>query len=178
MAASPKIYQRLTRDKSGLGTYSSLWLAADHLMLVRSSGYHEDYTQLHFGDLKGIFLTETNRRRSWGIFWGVVALLAAAALMVGLSTRVTVATVMAGIFLGLAGVGLLWNHLLGPGCRAYVVTGVQMAELPPLVRLKKARAVVARVAPLVAAAQAHLAVPLVLAPPPSAPSVSEPPPVA
>jgi hypothetical protein len=41
-----------------------------------------------------------------------------------------------------------------------VLTGVQTAELPSLVRFKKARRILAQLQPLVAAAQADLVVPV------------------
>jgi hypothetical protein len=174
MATSPKTYTRLTRDAAGLGSYSSLWLGADHLIIVRSSGYHEDYTRLHFGDMKGVFLTETKRRRWWAVGWGAIAGPSAAGLLLNLSSRGMVMAVFSSIFLVIGGVGLLWNHLLGPGCRAYVLTGVQTAELPSVRRMKQARKVVARLAPLVAAIQAPPAAPPVSGPPVE-PSSSPPP---
>ena len=60
------------------------------------------------------------------------------------------------IFAVVGGTGLLWNHVLGPGCRAFVVTGVQTAELPALIRSKKARRVLARLQPLVNEIQSSL----------------------
>jgi hypothetical protein len=176
MAKSPKEYFRLTRDTAGLGMYSSLWGSADHLIIVRSTGYSEIYARLHLGDVQAIFLTRTARRMGWGIFWGAITAGAALALRLVLVTHQT--PIFFIIFTGMGVVGLIWNHWLGPGCRAYVVTGVQTVELPYLGRMKKARRVVARLQPLIAAAQAHLAVPAVPAaePPRVEPPPPEPPP--
>ena len=158
MAKPAKLYTRLTRNAASFGSYASLWLAPDHLMIVRSTGYNENYSRLQLADLKGIFLTETDRRMWWGIFWGVVGGWPGVALAITLLNRDT--PIVSAIFFVIGAIGFVWNHLLGRGCRAYVLTGVQTAELPSLVRIKKARRIIARVQPLIAAAQADLVAPV------------------
>lgn len=154
MAKPAKLYTRLTRNAATFGSYSSLWLAADHLMIVRSTGYTENYSRLQLVDVKGIFLTETDRRMWWGIFWGIIGAWAGTAMAITLGNRET--PIVSAIFFVVGAGAFLWNHLLGRGCRAYVLTGVQTAELPSLVRFKKARRIIARLQPLIAAAQADL----------------------
>ena len=168
MASAAKIYTRLTRGSAGVGTYASLWLAADHLMLVRSTGYSENYARLDLRDLKGIFLTQTDRRLWWGIGWGVVAAWSGVVLALTLVNRQT--PIFSAIFFVIGAGAFVWNHLLGAGCRAYVLTGVQTAELPALGRMKKARRVVAQLQPLIAAAPADL----VVVPPPVVVTAAEP----
>jgi hypothetical protein len=131
-------------------------------MVVRSTGYTESYTRIQLSDIKGIFLTATERRKWWTLVWAIVAGWSGILFVVSLSERKTPIVSTAFLALGL-GV-LVWNYLLGAGCRAHVVTGVQTAELPSLVRIKKTRRVLARLEPLIAAAQADL----VIAPPPAA----------
>lgn len=167
MAKTPQLYTRLTRNAASVGSYSSLWLAADHLMIVRSTGYTESYARLQLGDLKGIFLTASDRRMWWGITWGVFAVLGGMVMIVTLAGRGT--PMFSAFFFLMGAIGLVANHLLGPGCRAYVLTGVQTAELPSLVRMKKARRIVAQLQPLIAAAQAGLTVRAV---PPATPAAS------
>lgn len=154
MAKAPKLYTRLTRNAAGLGSYSSLWLASDHLMIVRSTGYNESYTRIQLSDIKAVFLVAGGRRGWWALSWLIVFGWSAVFFILGLSGRDV--PYVSGIFLALGTTGLIWNQLLGPGCRAYAVTGVQTAPLPSLVRMKKARRVLARLEPLVAAAQADL----------------------
>jgi hypothetical protein len=91
--------------------------------------------------------------------------------------------VVPGLFFGAGGGALLWNHLLGPGCRAYLMTGVQTTVLPSLVRMNKARKVLQKLAPQIAAIQWVQATPAapeiavaLPAPPPDVPPA--PPPVA
>ena len=171
MAKAPKEYRRLTRNAAGLGSYASLWLGADHLVIVRSSGYHENYARLLLSDLKGIFLTVTHRRMWWGIFWGVMAGWSALVLIAALVARGT--PVFSVFFLAMGSIGLVWNHLASEGCRAYVLTGVQTAELPSLIRMKQARRVLGELRPAVVAAQAGLVT--FATPPPPPPSSSETP---
>lgn len=165
---APTTYTRLTRNAAGVGTYSSLWLAADHLMIVRSSGYHESYARLQLRDMKGIFLTTTDRRLGWGFFWSIIAIWGLLVVVISLLDRQ--APIFSAIALVFGTTGLVWNHLLGQGCRAFVLTGVQTAELPALVRMKKARRVLMQIQPLIAQAQADLVVPIPTASPPSAPA--------
>lgn len=168
MANPAKIYTRLTRNAAGFGSYSSLWLAADHLMIVKSTGYTENYSRLQLSDLKAIFLTATDRRMWWSICWGLIAMPGFIGVVFTFTNKQT--PLFSAIAALVGTVGLIWNTLLGPGCRAHVMTGVQLAELPALIRLKKARRVLAQLQPLVEQAQAHL-VPAV----PPLPPVSVPP---
>jgi hypothetical protein len=150
-------YTRLTRNVAGLSSYSSLWLGTDHLMIVQSTGYQESYARLQLIDIKGIFLTGTKRRVWWTCTWGIIT---------GLSLIALISTVRGEqsppyfslLFSVLGGIGLIWNHVIGAGCRAHVVTGVQTAELPALVRIKKTRQVIARLQPLINAIQANVVV--------------------
>ena len=72
---------------------------------------------------------------------------------------------------------ILWNHILGPGCTAHVVTGVQTALLPSVVRRRKARKVLAAVVPAIREIQAGVVVqgPAGPAGPPPLPSQVPPP---
>ncbi len=154
MASAPKLYTRLARPALSAGSYSSLWLAADHLMIVKSNGYSEDYARVELRDVKAFFMTDSERRGWWTATWAVLAGLCAIIVVNTVSGReipwISGAVLL--LFLG----GLIWNSVLGAGCRVYVVTGVQTAVLPALVRRKRAERVLARLQPLIAAAQADL----------------------
>lgn len=159
-----KLYTRLTRNATQLGSYSSLWRGPDHLMIVRSTGYHESYARLQFTDVKAFFLTDSPRRMWWGYVWGIVAGWAGFVLILALVNRER--PIGSVFFFAIGALGFVWNYLLGPGCRAYVLTGVQTAEMPALVRLRKARRVIAQLEPIIHAAQQDF----VVASPPPAPS--------
>lgn len=186
MATAPKPYSRLTRNASGIGSYASLWLGDDHLMIVTSTGYSERYARLQFRDIKGFFVTASERRYIWGAVWGIVTAIWVTVVIVQLVNRNT--PVFSAIFLGLSAIMVVWNHVLGPGCHLFAVTGVQTVQLPSVVRLKKARRLLGRVQPLIEAAQADLVVapvavaeppplnaPPLIAPAESSPGAGEPP---
>lgn len=153
-APSDRPYARLTPTASGLGSYSSLWLGNDHLLLVVSTGYTDTYSRVQLRDIKGFFITGGARRILCGLPWAVVSFVAAWPFSFALAFGQT--PVVSPIFLSVGLVGLVWNHLLGPGCHVYVVTGVQTARLPALVRRRKAMKVLARLEPLINAAQADV----------------------
>jgi hypothetical protein len=178
MPAAPKTYTRLTRDTSGVGTYTSLWLAADHFLVVTASGVNESYARFDLRDVQGFFLTPTKRRLGWGLGWGGIAVTSLIVVLMSWGSRN--GPLVSPIFLVVALTALIWNHLLGEGCAVYIVTGVQTAKLPPLIRMGKARKALARLQPLIEAAQADLTVPpaVTVAPEPSAESGSTPAPTA
>lgn len=154
MAKAPKLYTRLTRNVAGVASYKSLWLGGDHLMVVTNTGYSESYARVQLRDIKGFFVTSSDRRLGWGIGWLVFAVVFA--ITVGVALANGEQPIYSSIFLVLTSTGFVWNHVLGPGCKVFVVTGVQTAELPALVRRKKAHRVLGRVQPLIEAAQADL----------------------
>jgi hypothetical protein len=162
MAAEPKLYTRLTRDASGVGTYSSLWLAKDHLMIVTMTGVSESYSRVELRDVKGFFLTSSHRRALWALPWTVMTVISLFVVLTNLAPGDRLYS--SPFFLGIGLTALAWNHFLGAGCKAYVVTGVQTAQLSSLVRMRKARKVLARLEGVITAAQADL-----VSAPPAAP---------
>ena len=154
MTGSPHEYVKLTRPVSGVGSYSSLWLARDHLLQVTSTGYTESYRRFYFHDIKAIGLMRSDRRLYWGLFWGGLGFLVLIA--VGVAAGYGVALAWVG---GSFGVPLLWNFLLGPSCASVIMTGVQTERIPSLARRRKALKVLARIRPLIEEAQAALAPP-------------------
>ncbi len=154
MAKIPKLYTRLTRSTPGIASYKSLWLAADHLLVLNSTGYYEEYRRIQFRDIQGFFTTASERRGSWALLWAIWTGISGLVMTSGFIMESR--PVVSGVFFGIGVLALLWNYLLGPGCIVYVVTRVQTQPVPSLVRVKKARKVLARLMPLIAAAQANL----------------------
>lgn len=156
MTTTPPAYRRLTRAKSRLGGYTHLWLGPDHLLLVESTGWTENYRRFYFRDLQGFYLQPNWRMLSRALVFGGLA--AFVGLLVQLASGSAVATT---IVMGILLVPFIWNLALGPGCWVYAVTAVQVTRLDSITRVRKARRVVARVQPLVVAAQSELVPPLV-----------------
>lgn len=155
MAKPPKLYQRLTRMRAGLGSYSSLWMAADHLMVVTSMGFNESYRRFYFRDIQAFFVIKSSRYFFFNLVAGLIALVTGA-WMVN-------AMVQAGgwkvDFVGMlflvvpSWMVLIVNLVKGPSCRVMVITALQKTELKPLSRRRKARQVMAKIEPLIRAAQ-------------------------
>lgn len=149
-----RAYQRLTRPASGMASYQSLWLGNDHLLLLSSTGYAEEYRRIRLRDIQGILIVASHRRVWWALPWGIIGVIFLTIVWFGLSAGESVWG--SAFMVGLMVIFLVWNHLLGPGCDAYVVTGVQTAPLPALVRKPRAEKILARLRPLIEAAQAGI----------------------
>ncbi len=141
-------------------TRSSLWLGKDHLLCIDSSGFSESYKRFYFQDIQAVTIRLTKRRVVWNWVLGVPT---AICIGVGLRNLVTGRgldwpTIITGIVLTtLFGLPLLINNLRGSTCSCQLRTAVQTEDLPSLCRLPKTRRVLARLRPLIAAAQGQLA---------------------
>ncbi len=165
--ARTRYYQRLTRSRSGIGTYTSLWLGPDHLLLAASTGFNETYRRFYFRDIKAVVVSDSSRFLLWLAITGCVLLfLGLGALIAGVAGRVS-----PWILVPLVPTLVLfaWNLARGPSCNVRLVTGVQTILLPPLSRFRQTRKVLARLTPLIEAAQASLAEPAASAAPPALP---------
>lgn len=169
MARQPKLYTRLSRPAFAVGSYNSLWLGPDHLLLLTSTGYTDEYRRILLRDIQGIFLIESARHATWQVIWIAISLIFGFTTIASLLYRSP--PYISVVLLALALIALGWNYLMGKGCKVYAITGVQTVQLPSLVRWKKARKVLGRLEPLILAAQkAVVNVPVVMA-------IPEPPPL-
>jgi hypothetical protein len=157
-------YQRLSRSHVrsaftvAFASRCSLWLGADHLLLVDSNGYTETYKRFYFRDLQAFTFTLTKRRLVWNCILGIATGICLLGWAIDLlsSPPVTAAGIITGtIVTAIFAVPLLLNNLLGPTCRCYLKTAVQTEELPPLKRLFRARKIMARLRPLISQAQSQ-----------------------
>jgi len=152
-------FTRLTRTRSRamFGIIStgrcSLWLGNDHLLAVEANGYTENYKRFHFQDIQAILIRQTKHRTVWSLIYGGLALLFAA---VGFGPGDFTMAVIFGPVAGLALLVLVLNLVAGPTCATQLRTAVQLEELPSLARIRKTRKVLARLQPLIAAAQGNL----------------------
>jgi len=158
MAKAPKLYTRIARPVSSLGTYTSLWLAADHVMQVESTGYSERYQRFQFGDIQGFFVLGSSRRFYWSCVGWVATLIPA--ISVGRVLWEEETPAFSAVFLILGLTFLIWNYALGPACKVRLVTKVQTVPLGALVRRRKALKVLGRLQPLIEAAQSDLVKPV------------------
>jgi hypothetical protein len=133
-------------------TRSRLWLGKDHLLSTDTQWYTEDYKRFYFRDIQAVIIHKTQGGKIVNIvLTAFTALPLSAALATSDGTSEFWWTVA--VFFGLI---LLINSIYGPTCFTYVRTAVQTEELPSLRRLPRANKVLARMRPLIVAAQGDL----------------------
>jgi hypothetical protein len=126
----------------------SLWLADDHLLAVDGASYYEEYKRFYFRDIQAIFMHPTSRRAIWN---GVLASLLIMHVLVLAWLGLSAITI--GIVAAVLAIPLIINNALGPACRVYLRTAVQVEELAALSRVGRARKALEKLRPLIAAAQ-------------------------
>jgi hypothetical protein len=155
MAKPARFYQRLTRARSGIGTYTSLWLGPDHLLLVTSSGYSESYQRFYFRDIQCLVAADSVRFAVLNAVFGCLLLFSGIPAIIYLARDGSLSpwalVLMVPVLLL-----LLWNLFLGRTCNVTLLSGVQSVRLPPLSRFRRTRKAFARLVPLIEAAQATL----------------------
>ena len=136
------------------GRRVQLWEGNEHLLLVEWDGYREYYKRFDYRDIQAFIVRKTNESTIFNAILGaivcVLAALAIGASEIGLRVFLLVLA-------GVLGLILLVNALSGPSCRCSIRTAVQTDDLPSLNRLRRSRKVLARLRPLIAAAQGQLA---------------------
>jgi hypothetical protein len=147
-------YRKLPGRRRGFVFGSSVWLGPDHLLLVKSWRFREEYKRFYFRDIQAIVTAAaprfhfSTRSATLGLLWLFVL-----ALSVGRSLQPLEWT--AGV-LGLALIGA-WVYLSGfQSCRCRIYTAVSSDELRSLYRLSTAARFLEKVAPLLAEAQGAL----------------------
>jgi hypothetical protein len=156
-------YQRLTRDRmpQQFAVVSvarmSLWLGSDHLVLVERSGFTENYKRFYFRDIQAITIRETNRRT----IWNAVLMVPLAISLIGfVICTLPVANLPGMIIWGILSCVFLLpfavNNLRGTACTCQLRTAVQTEELASLSRVRQTRKVLAKIRPLIVAAQGQL----------------------
>lgn len=129
---------------------TSLWLGADHLLFVDSNGYTESYKRFYFRDIQAFVVQKNQTATIINIVLTILfVLVAASALSVQLAGLKYFLFSLAG---GIAFIMLI-NLLRGQTCRCFLRTAVQIEQLPPLNRVRRAQKIFARIRPIIVAAQ-------------------------
>lgn len=152
-------YVKLTpvRQRGGFAIASSarsnLWLGPDHLLCVETEGHAESYKRFYFRDIQAITLRKTNRLGLLAVVTGgLTALLGAIAL----AMSAIEARWVFGILAAICAIPFVANFLYGPTCACQLRTAVQTENIPSMGRVRRARKVIARIRPLIAAAQGQI----------------------
>jgi hypothetical protein len=133
-----KIYSAIPGVGTGrfglqLAVRSRMYQGPDHLLVIQSTGYTEEYKRIFYRDIRFVEI-RPNRRRLWTglIFAVIIGLLALLLYLVPLVAGLTFMAPFAIVF--------LINLARGPTCDCYVTTGVQTLKIPtPRRRGKVAR---------------------------------------
>ncbi|WP_221033058.1 hypothetical protein [Actomonas aquatica] len=161
MAKKEKRYHRLTRPRSGLGTYDSLWRGKDHLLVVSSSGFSESYYRFFLRDIQAFLVRPSKRYFYFNLIGGCIAGLSLMPLLADLVTNKSMEAAIAD-WIGFAFLFvpsflvLVVNLIKGPSCVVSVSTALQTKELRPVGRRRTWRRVRAKIEPLIQEAQAAL----------------------
>jgi len=153
MARVKSIYRRLTGRYRTLLGYSQLWIATDHLLLVKSSRIAEEYRRFAFSDIQAVVVTELPDSQVTQ-FVGVLAALLWTAL------AATVTSNFSRAFFLVSGAWLMalavTNLVRGQRCRCHLHTAVSRELLTPIRRVRTAREFLARIRPEIEAVQGSL----------------------
>ena len=146
---SPSPYQKLPGRGLTWTGFSRVWLGADHVLLVRGHTWTETYRRFFFHDIQAVLMHHTHTGKIWNAVWAAsAAFFAIIAMMLDGIGSVVVASLGAPF-----AIALLINLALGPTCACHIRTAVQTERLSALNRVRTARKFIARVEPLIAAAQ-------------------------
>jgi hypothetical protein len=148
------IYRRLTGRARTLGGYSQLWIAPDHILLLRSTRFREHYQRFSLADIQALAITELPARTPLQVALGATALLWMLAF-----TLVT-SRFGKGFFLltgALALAFVIEDIARGPRCRCFLHTAVSREPLTPVSRMRTARKFLAQILPAIEAVQGAIA---------------------
>ncbi len=149
------IYRKLTGRARRLEGYSQLWLAPDHLLLLRSTRFHEHYWRFALADIQAIVVTELPSRVPLQF---LLAVCSAGWMLLALTVGWLF---FKGFFLATGAVWLLFvivDIARGPRCRCYLHTAVSRELLTPVNRMRTAQAVLAKLQPAIEAVQGSIPV--------------------
>jgi hypothetical protein len=155
MASTTKPYRRLPGTGYPIfGRRVQLWQGAEHILLVEWDGYREFYKRFEYRDIQAFIIRKTVEGRVYNAILGALFCILAALALVApdFGVRVFLLTLA-----GVLGLFLLASALSGPTCRCSIRTAVQNHDLRSLRRVRRARKVLTRLRPLIAATQGQLA---------------------
>jgi hypothetical protein len=144
-------YKKLPGCRRGIMRGASVWLGPDHLLLIRSWRFREEYKRYYMGDIQSIAVAAaprfhlSTRSIGIGILWLVAISIATAR---GISWEVYSLWVVAAVLVG------TWIYISAScSCICRIYTAVSGDDLPSVYRSWTARKFMQRVQPQIAAAQ-------------------------
>jgi hypothetical protein len=148
MARKERKYKRLPGRPFTPFEVRSLWQGPDHLLWVESVFFKEHYKRFFYTDIQAIILQRTDAHMFWSFAWGILALVCGSIALLVAGTPVISGSFTV-FFLLLLGT----NIALGPACKVYLQTAVQIQRISSLKRVRTAQKAMARIKALVEAVQ-------------------------
>jgi hypothetical protein len=135
-------------------TRCQLWLAEDHLLAVDATLASEEYRRFYYRDIEAFIIRRTVRRLIWNWVLGVLTLVTLAPIIAAYFSERSVGLLMAVLGAVVFWLALfLYNNLRGATCQTHIRTAAQVEHLPSLARIPATRRALARLRPLIVAAQ-------------------------
>ena len=146
MAAAEEKYRRLPGRSRGLITGGSLWLGSDHILLVKTAWFREEYKRFYLRDIQAIVVAP-GARFQISLPMLIVALIW---LFSGLFITTWPASVAIGWIVGTTAALVGWLGIsIAAGCRCRLYTAVSKDDLPSISRTWTARRFLRRLQPLI-----------------------------
>jgi hypothetical protein len=139
-------YRRLPGRRRGITGNASLWMGSDHILLVRSSWFREEYKRFYLRDIQAIVVAPGPRFNVSlpGLIFALLWLLP------GMGAFFWPAGVVVVWALGALTMAVTWLAIsLASGCRTRLYTAVSQDDLPSLYRTWTARKFLNRVKPFI-----------------------------
>ncbi len=134
-------YQRIPGVGTGLwsfriGIRHRLYQGADHLLLVQSTGYTEEYRRVFYRDIRYVVIRKS-RNYIWNSVICLVLLLLGVIVIFSFPLASSIRGALLGVWCTPLVLILLTNLLRGPTCSCYLATTVQTVLLPTPKRMNK-----------------------------------------
>jgi hypothetical protein len=153
MPASTENYRKLPGRLRGVIHGASVWAGSDHLLLVCSTRFREEYKRFFYRDIQAIAVAEDRR---FPVPTPTI-LLAAIAIAAGIVTGRFAPRLAPFWWIPLAALAGAWLYVsIAQSCRCRIYTAVSGDELPSIYRRWTARRFLAAAEPLIAATQGSL----------------------
>lgn len=151
-------YKKLPGKSFRFGFHrSSLWIAPDHLLLVRNRGYSEEYKRFYFKDIEAFIVTPSSVGNLISGIITVFTCFPALLLIIGVIRQWgSVSMIIWASITTLLLLLLFMHRMKGPTCRTQIQTAVQKEDLTSLFRRRTSQRVIQMVVPLIEAVQGSL----------------------
>jgi hypothetical protein len=144
MAPPAETYRRLPGRRRGIGSGASLWMGSDHILLVRSAWFREEYKRFYLRDIQAIVVAPCAR------FYVSMPMLIGALLWLLPGFAIGFWPYRIAIVWGVGTMAMAATWLgisIASSCRCRLCTAVSKDDLPSLYRTWTARKFLRRVKP-------------------------------